>query len=117
MRMHLIRLYIVYVVLMLKWLMEYRINFFLDFLALLMNNVVAYLTVWIIMERFSTIDGWTYYEVMTLVSLYMIAWGFCGLFIRSPLLMVEKLVEQGKFDNVLTKPILTLLVTIQRSQQ
>lgn len=107
--MRLLRLYGVYVVVILKGLMEYRLNFFLDFLALFINNIVAYASVWIIMSRFVAINGWTLFEVMVLVGLYEFCWGACGLFIRSPLLTVEHLVRDGRFDNVMTKPIPTLV--------
>ncbi|MDE0220623.1 MAG: ABC-2 family transporter protein [Spirochaetaceae bacterium] len=107
--MRLLRLYGLYVVVILKGLMEYRLNFFLDFLALFINNIFAYASVWIIMTRFVAINGWTLFEVMVLVGLYEFCWGVCGLFIRSPLLTVEHLVRDGKFDNVMTKPIPTLV--------
>ena len=110
--MRLLRLYGTYMVVLLKGMMEYRLNFHLDFLTFVINNIAAYASVWIIMSRFQVINGWTYFEVMMLVALYQISWGACGVFIRSPLLSVEKLVQDGKFDNVMTKPIPTLLHVI-----
>ena len=104
----LLRLYGTFVAVILKGLMEYRLNFWLDFLTLAIHNVAGYAAVWIIMSRFQVINGWTWFEVMMLVALYQISWGACGVFIRSPLLTVEHLVRDGKFDNVLTKPIPTL---------
>ena len=110
--MRLLRLYGTYMVVLLKGMMEYRLNFFLDFFTFVINNIAAYASVWIIMSRFQVINGWTYFEVMLLVALYQISWGACGVFIRSPLLSVEKLVQDGKFDNIMTKPIPTLLHVI-----
>ena len=110
--MRLLRLYGTYVRVLLKGMMEYRLNFWTDFLSFFITNIAAYASVWIIMNRFQVINGWTYFEVMVLVALYQISWGACGVFIRSPLLTVEHLVRDGKFDNVLTKPIPTLVHVI-----
>ena len=110
--LYLLQLYRRFVVVIMKGLMEYRLNFFLDFFALFVNNIAAYFTIWLVMSRFEVINGWSYYEVMVLVGLYNISWGACGLFIRSPLLTVEYLIRDGKFDNILTKPIPTLLHVI-----
>ena len=92
--------------------MEYRLNFWTDFMSFFITTIASYAYVWIIMSRFPVINGWSFYEVMVLVSLYQISWGACGVFIRSPLLTVEHLVRDGKFDNVLTKPIPTLVHVI-----
>lgn len=108
----LLRLYGTFVRVILKGLLEYRLNFWLDFLTWVIHGLAGYAAVWIIMNRFQVINGWTWYEVMVLVALYQISWGACGVFIRSPLLTVEHLVRDGKFDNVMTKPIPTLVHVI-----
>ena len=110
--MRYLKLYFRFVAVFLQGLMEYRLNFFLDFFALFVSNIVGYFSIWLIMNRFESIGGWTYYEVMFLASLYHIAFGVCGLFIRSPMQSIDLLVNRGRMDTLLTKPIPPLLHVI-----
>ena len=64
--MRLLRPYGTYVRVLLKGMMEYRLNFWTDFLSFFITNIAAYASVWIIMNRFQVINGWTYFEVMVL---------------------------------------------------
>ena len=48
----LLRLYGTFVRVLLKGMMEYRLNFWLDFLTMVLHGAAGYAAVWIIMSRF-----------------------------------------------------------------
>lgn len=57
----------------LKSKMSYRADFFISCIGMLFVNISGYLSVWIIFQNFSSIDGWDYYEMLFLYAFFLIA--------------------------------------------
>lgn len=85
--------------------MEYRFNFFLEIFINIFTYVVTYIGIWIILEKFKTINGWEYYEVMLLYNLNLVTYGLACLVFYIPMRSLDNLVKSGDFDSMLTRPI------------
>lgn len=94
-----------YIVLTLKSRMEYRFSFLMDILIHIFIYVINYMSLWIIFEKFKSISGWGFYEVMFLYNLNLLSYGFCCMFFYSPMQGLERMVQRGDFDSILVRPI------------
>ncbi len=96
----------------LKSMLEYRPAFITDIFSNLIFYLVTYLGIWILLDRFQMIQGWTLYEVVLLFNLNMFSYALSGFIFRMPMLGLEDMVRQGEFDIVLVRPVNALLYTI-----
>ena len=85
--------------------MEYRFNFFMSLFIQVFGYGTTYLGIWVIFDKFDTINGWSYYEVLFLYSLNLLSYGLCAIFVWDPMRRLGRLVQSGEFDNILTRPI------------
>lgn len=84
--------------------MQYKISFMLDFLASLLTTVLDFAVIAILFARFRSLAGWSVAEVALLYGLTSIAFSLneiAGRGFDSPF---ERMMQQGAFDNVLTRP-------------
>jgi ABC-2 type transport system permease protein len=81
-------------------------------LATLISFVTKGLTIWILLDRFKVIQGWTLYQALFLFNLNIVAYGICGFIFYSPMVYMEQMVQRGEFDVVLVRPMNSLLYTI-----
>ena len=88
-----------------KTQVEYRFMFVMDILTGIIIYSANYLGIWIILNRFQVIQGWTFYEVMLLFNLNLLAFGLSSLFLAAPMRMMETMIQQGSFDLILVKPL------------
>ena len=109
-----IALYRRFIVVHLKTMMEYRFTFFMDMFIQVFTYVISYLGIWIILNRFHSINGWGFYEVMFLYNLNLFSYGVSGLFFWSPMLGLGGMVQSGTFDNILIRPMNPFLHLISR---
>lgn len=112
--MNLLKLYYRFLVVYFKSLMEYRLSFFMDIFIQITTYGSTYLGIWIVMSRFETIGGWTYYEVIFLYTLNLLSYGICSLFVWSPMRALQWMVQRGDFDGILIKPMNPLVHLIFR---
>ncbi len=84
---------------------EYRFMFAMDIFASMILYAMGYLGIWIILNRFEVIQGWTFYEVMLLFNLNLLAFGLSSFFLKAPMQMLGVMIQQGSFDQILIKPI------------
>ena len=96
----------------LKSMLEYRPAFVTDMFSNIITYSLMYLGIWILLDRFKMIQGWTLYEVMLLFNLNMFSYALCSFVFRSPILGLEDMVRRGGFDIVLLRPMNALLYTI-----
>lgn len=57
----------------LKSKMNYRADFFISTFGMILTNIAGYISFWILFRNFSTIKGWTYYEILFLYGFSLIA--------------------------------------------
>lgn len=103
--MNQIKLYSRFLVAYIKGLMEYRFAFFMDVFVNAFTHLVGFLNIWIVLNNFTSIDGWSYYEIVFLYSVNLLPFGIAGLFIWAPMVNLEQMVRDGSFDSVLIKPL------------
>lgn len=111
------KIYWRFVLIYLKCRMEYRFAFFMDIFMPIFSYSINYLTIWIILNRFSSIRGWGFNEIMFLYTINLFSYGLAGIIFYSPMRSLDNLVRQGKFDMFLTKPMNPFLHLISRQFQ
>lgn len=104
------RFYTIY----LKSMFEYRLAALTDMFTNIITYSAMYLGIWILLDRFKVIQGWTLYEVMFLFNLNMVSYGLSSFIFRWPMLGLEQMVQRGEFDIVLIRPMNPLLYIILR---
>jgi ABC-2 type transport system permease protein len=110
-----IRLYIRFSNMLLKAMMEYRLNFFMSILLSFVWFSIDVLGVWTLMNSFHTVNGWVLEEVLLLVGLNRIAYGISASFLWDPLRRIGRLIQSGEFDGLMTRPIGTFFHLISRT--
>ena len=95
-----------------KSMLEYRLTTLIDILIMIINFSVGYLSTWVLLSKFQSIQGWTLYEVFLLFNINMVASGISGLFFSEPMRAMEQMVQKGEFDMVLIRPMNSLVFTL-----
>ncbi|CAG7632175.1 hypothetical protein PAESOLCIP111_03354 [Paenibacillus solanacearum] len=112
--MHVLKLYSQFLAIYLKSRMEYRFSFFMDIFIQFTTYGSTYMGIWIVLSKFGSIGGWSFYEVLFLYTLNLMSYGICSLFVWSPMRALEWMVQRGEFDGVLVKPMNPLVHLIFR---
>lgn len=100
-----LQLAVKYLIAHFKSKIEYRFTFVMDMFTSIIIYSTAYLGIWIILNRFQAIQGWTFYEVMLLFNLNLLAFGLSSFFLFAPMRILEMMIQQGSFDLILVKPL------------
>lgn len=105
-------IYLTFIKLKLKHMVEYHKSFILNCLAQMASYGAGFLLIWIMVTQFKTMKGWGAYEVMFLYALNLASYALAGFFFFSPCTRLSELVRTGEFDEVLTKPMNSFLYLI-----
>lgn len=100
-----LRLYLQYISIYLKTVMEYRFAFFTAQGITALVYTISFLGVWIVLTRFTEVNGWTFYEILLLYNLNLFSYGMSSLFFRKPMRDLEIMVQEGTFDSILIYPM------------
>ena len=95
-----------------KSMLEYRLTTLIDIFTYILNFGVGYVSTWVLLSKFQSIQGWTLYEVFLLFNINMVASGISGLFFSSPMRGMEQMLQYGDFDMVLIRPMNSLVFTL-----
>jgi ABC-2 type transport system permease protein len=71
--------------------------------------------VFLIVWRFDHVLGWSMYEVLFLYSLNVITYALAGVTMFAPFRYLPRLIQDGSFDEILTKPMNPFLYLIFRN--
>jgi len=112
--LHSLRLYKRFIGIYLRSIMEYRFSFFMSIFLQVFTYSNIYLVMWILISKFQNIAGWSFYELMFLYSLNLFSYALSGMLIKHPMLDMEKMIRQGTFDGILTKPLNPLFHVVAR---
>lgn len=107
MRRKLIRycnLYRKYVSQDLKRVLEYQLDFFVQFVATFLMQIAGLVTIWGIFTQIQEINGWSYWEIVMVYSLMYFSIGFGEIFFEGPW-AINGLYHTGKLDYMFVKPI------------
>lgn len=87
----------------LKRAFEYKTDFFMGLIGLITINLSSIIILVIIANSFTTIGGWTIWEVIFNYSLFLTGLGLHKLFFRN-IVELEKHIIKGTFDRFLLRP-------------
>ena len=93
--------------------MQYRSDFFIGFFGVIFSNLANLMLIWVILEKFSALAGWSLYEVALLYAIWLMSHGINALFFWN-LLGLENYVVDGSFDQYLLRPMNPFLQFIAR---
>lgn len=108
--MRYIDLYLEFIKIRLQSMLEYRKAFFTGAVAQAISYTTEFLLIWVMIQKFQTIAGWSAYEVMFLYALNLLSYALAGFFLYNPCVeMLSPMLQSGEFDEVLIKPLNPLL--------
>lgn len=85
-------------------LLEYKANFFIWLIFTIIYHGVALGTIWIMMSRFPSMNGWNWQEVFFLYALFVVAHSLNNTFFFTIGDLGEH-VREGNFDRFLVRPL------------
>jgi len=92
--------------------LEYRGQYAIRMLSKVIGWSTGFISILFLLNKFKTIGNWTTYEVLFLYSLDVLSYSIAGTFFMGAFGKLPKLIQQGTFDEVLTKPINPFLYVI-----
>lgn len=101
---HYLRVFQAYVMLHIKQAMEYRLNFFMQATFMLLNDFLWILIWYFIFSALQTINGYQLNDVLLIVGISAMAYGFVSFFFGNRRNVPDDVVE-GKLDFFLSLPI------------
>lgn len=85
--------------------MEYRGQYAIRMLAKIIGWSTGFISILILLNKFKTIGSWTAYEVLFLYAMDVLSYSLAATFFMGPFGKLPRLIRQGAFDEVLTKPV------------
>jgi ABC-2 type transport system permease protein len=106
--MHAIRLYGRYAAISLRGQLQYRASILMQAIGQFLVTGIEFLGIWVLFDRFGSIQGWTLYEVAFFYGLISITWSIADALTRG-LDLFGTTVKHGEFDRILLRPRSTIL--------
>jgi ABC-2 type transport system permease protein len=88
--------------------MQYRFNFLTQILSMVFTYSGQFVALFWLTQRFQTVGGWGFEEIILLYALAILAWGVC-VSVFFGLQGFEDIVRNGTFDRALLRPMNPLL--------
>ncbi len=83
--------------------MEYRFNFYVQIVSMIINDAI-YLLIWyVFFLRFENLGGWNFHNMLMIWSIATVGFGLCMMFFRN-IEDVSREIVEGKMDFYLTFP-------------
>jgi ABC-2 type transport system permease protein len=86
-------------------IMQYRTDFFVSLLNMLITLGTQMLGLQVIFGQTEDLRGWTHTDLVVLIGIHMFVGGLLGLVIRPSMQALMEGIRLGTFDFVLTKPV------------
>jgi ABC-2 type transport system permease protein len=99
-----LRLAILYIKLSFKSIASYRGAFILNALSQIAAYTVDFALMWIMINTFGSMNGWTKYEVILLYAMSLASYALAGFFFYN-IRELSKEIRTGQFDDKLVKPL------------
>lgn len=107
-------LYLEFIKLKFMGIAEYRKAFILGGIAQFASYGAEFMLIWVLIDRFESINGWGTYEVLLLYALNLASYAMAAFFLFMPCIQLPNLIKNGVFDEVLTKPLNSFLYLVCR---
>jgi ABC-2 type transport system permease protein len=102
---HTLRVFRTLVALRYKARLMYPAAYYSFLAAKVVGYVSEYAVLWLLLNRFKAIDGWTLPEVLLLHSLNVVSYTIAASFVFHVAANIEQYVVSGELDTVLLKPV------------
>lgn len=98
-----IKLYLHYIGINVRSMMQYKTSFFLTVIGQFLVSFNVFLGVFFMFQRFSGVEGFSYSEVLLCFSVFLLGFSFAEMFGRG-FDTFSGMVRSGSFDRVLVRP-------------
>ena len=98
-----LRLYIHYISIIVRGTMQYKTSMLLMIMGQLLVSFSAFFGIYFMFQRFDSIKGYTYSEVLLCFSIVLLQFSLAEMFVRG-FDMFAGIVRQGEFDRILVRP-------------
>ncbi|MEZ3479554.1 MAG: ABC-2 family transporter protein, partial [Lachnospiraceae bacterium] len=98
-----IRLYLHYVSINIRCMMQYKTSFLLTVVGQFLVSFNIFLGIFFMFQRFSSVEGFTYSEVLLCFSVVLLEFGLAEMVARG-FDTFSGMVRSGEFDRVLVRP-------------
>jgi ABC-2 type transport system permease protein len=88
--------------------MQYRFNFVAQIITMVVSYSGQFVALFWLTQRFQTVGGWRFEEIILLYALAILAWGVC-VSVFFGLTGFEDMIRNGTFDRALLRPMNPLL--------
>ena len=90
----------------LKRMIEYRDDFVIGIIAMILANAMTVIFFWVILQNTASINGWTINEMLFLLGVDVVAWGIWNTFLKgSAPWRIGTHIRQGTLDRVMVQPV------------
>jgi len=97
------RLYFHYFAIQLKSAMQYKVSFFLTLGSQLIVSLSTFLEVYFLFNRFQSVEGFTFEEVLLCYSAIMMSFSLAECFVRG-FDTFPSIISNAKFDRIMVRP-------------
>ncbi|HEX7491859.1 MAG TPA: ABC-2 family transporter protein [Candidatus Limnocylindrales bacterium] len=94
-----------------KSILAYEADFVVLIFAAVLTQMAGFIFIWTIFQRIPDINGWTFWQVVTMYALVYITEGVASLFFEGTW-WLGYLVWSGDFDKILVKPVSPIIQVI-----
>lgn len=98
-----IRLYLHYISINIRSMMQYKTSFFLSVAGQFLSSFSIFLGVFFMFQRFSRVEGFSYSEVLLCFSIFLLSISLAEMFGRG-FDAFSGMVRDGEFDRILVRP-------------
>ena len=102
------KLYAKYISLLFKSQLQYKASFFMTVLTQFIQPFALFIGIYLLFERFGSIQGWTLYEVFMCYSIVGICFAVSTCFARG-FDVFDNMIRTASFDRILVRPRGTIL--------
>lgn len=102
------RLHRIFIAQYLKRLMEYKVDFLLGAIGMIIAQAVQILFIGIIFSQIPTLQGWRFEEILFIYGFSLIPKFIDHLFFDNLWMVGYRIIRKGEFDKYLTRPINSL---------
>jgi len=97
------KLYFHYLSMHVKSQMQYRLSFWLSLLSQFIFSFFSFMSVWFLLARFHTVDGFTAGEILLCYGINLIPFSLAELFFRG-FDLFDRMLGNGEFDRIMVRP-------------
>lgn len=102
------RLHCIFIIQYLKRLMEYKVDFLLGAIGLVIAQAIQILFIGIIFSQIPKLQGWSFEEILFIYGFSLIPKSVDHLFFDNLWMVGYRIIRKGEFDKYLTRPINSL---------